>query len=114
WIEDRARLAAIVDSSYDAIIGRDKEGRIIAWNTGAEQVYGYTAQEILGKFCHILLPEGVTKEETSIRDVLRTGRRLKEFETKRRCNDGTIIDVAMTVSPIRDSRGRIVGSSTIE
>jgi PAS domain S-box-containing protein len=114
WIEERARLAAIVDSSYDAIIGKDLDGRIITWNHGAEQVYGYQPHEVLGKSIRMLLPLGMEEEESSVTDVVATGHRLKMFETKRRCKDGTIIDVALAVSPIRDSRGRIVGSSSIE
>lgn len=114
WIEERARLAAIVDSSYDAIIGKDLNGRIITWNQGAEQVYGYTAQEVLGQSIRMLLPFGMEEEEPSVTEVVATGHRLNMFETKRRCKDGTVIDVALAVSPIRDSRGRIVGSSSIE
>ena len=114
WIEERARLAAIVDSSYDAIISKDLHGRIISWNQGAEQTYGYSAEEVLGQSGRLLLPEGMEEEESSVTDVITTGHRLKLFETKRRCKDGSIIDVALTVSPIRDSRGRIVGASSIE
>ncbi len=114
WIEERARLAAIVDSSYDAIIGKDLKGRIIAWNQGAEQIYGYAAEEVLGEPVRMLLPEGMEEEEPSVTDVLATGHRLKLFETKRRCKNGSIVDVALTVSPIRNSRGRIIGSSSIE
>ncbi len=114
WIEERARLAAIVDSSYDAIISKDLQGRIISWNQGAEQTYGYAAEEVLGQSARLLLPEGMEEEESSVADVVSTGHRLKLFETRRRCKDGSIIDVALTVSPIRDSRGRIVGASSIE
>ena len=114
WVEERARLAAIVDSSYDAIISKDLQGRIISWNQGAEQIYGYKAEEVLGQSSRLLLPDGMEEEESSITDVITTGHRLKLFETKRRCQDGSIIDVALTVSPIRDSRGRIAGTSSIE
>ena len=114
WMEERAQLAAIVDSSYDAIIGKDLDGRIISWNSGAEQVYGYKAEEVLGKSSRLLLPAGIDQDEPAIRDVIRTGMRLEQFETERRCKDGKVIQVSLTASPIRDSRGRIVGSSTIE
>lgn len=114
WIEERARLAAIVDSSYDAIIGTDLHGRVISWNQGAEQVYGYAADEILGQSIQLILPEGIGANEAPMNKVVTSGKQLTQFESRRRRKDGSIIDVAMTVSPIRDSRGRIVGASTIE
>ena len=101
WEQDRARLAAIVDSSYDAIIGKDISGRIISWNAGAEQVYGYTAEEAIGQHVNIVLPLNLAEEEPEIQRALETGRQLAQFETVRRRKDGTEIPVAVTVSPIR-------------
>src|SRR5690606_25411649 len=80
WEDERARLAAIVDSSYDAIIGKALDGTIISWNMGAEQTYGYTAEEAIGKCISIILPEGRTQEEPEIQEAVRTGRRLLQFE----------------------------------
>lgn len=114
WREERARLAAIVDSSFDAIIGKDVEGRIISWNTGAKRIYGYKAEEVLKKSISLILPEGTEREESGIRDVVRTGKRVDQLIVERRRKDGSRIFVAVTASPIRNSRGHIVGSSTIE
>lgn len=114
WEDDRARLAAIVDGSYDAIIGKSLDGTIISWNTGAAQTYGWSAEEAIGESVEIILPEGARHEETEILRAIRTGRRLMQFETSRVRKDGTKLVVAITVSPIRDARGRIVGSSTVE
>src|SRR5690606_15226489 len=114
WEDDRAQLAAIVDGSYDAIIGKSLDGTIISWNTGAVQTYGWSAEEAIGESVEIILPEGDHQEEAEIVRAVRTGRRLTQFETRRIRKDGTEIIVAITVSPIRDARGRIVGSSTVE
>jgi PAS domain S-box-containing protein len=113
-VAERSRIAAIVESSYDAIIGRDLGGRITSWNKGAELVYGYTEDEAIGQLISILLPAGMDSEEPAIADALDNRRRLTEFETIRRRKDGQVIDVALTVSPILDSRDQLVGSSTIE
>lgn len=112
--EERSRLAAIVDSSYDAIIGKSVDGRILSWNEGARRVYGYTAQQAVGASISLLLPKGVATEEPKIVAATRSGRRLTEFETWRKHADGREILVSITVSPIKDSRGRVIGASTIE
>lgn len=114
WDEERSRLAAIVDSSSDAIISKDFDGTIISWNDGAAAMYGYSADEAIGKTAAIILPPGMTEEEDEIRDAVRTGRPLLRFETRRRNKSGEQLDVSLTVSPIFDSRGRIVGSAAIE
>ena len=114
WSEERARTAAIVDSSYDAIIGKDLNDRIISWNNGAEVVYGFSEEEAIGQSIALILPDGMNEEEPTIADAIRRGRRLSQFETTRRRKDGSLIDVAVTVSPILDSRARVIGSSTIE
>ena len=114
WDEERSRLAAIVDSSSDAIIAKLFDGTIVSWNDGAKRIYGYTAEEAVGRTTRIILPEGVENEESEIRRAVRDGRRLVQFETRRRNKAGELLFVSVTVSPIRDSRGRIIGSATIE
>lgn len=112
--QQRARLAAIVDSSYDAIIGKTLDGRITSWNFGAELVYGYTAEEALGRTNAFLLPGDQDSEEPEIIEAMNQGKRIEEFETVRRRKDGRIIHVSVTFSPVVDSSGQIVGSSSIE
>ena len=113
-VEEHSRLAAIVESSRDAIIAKSLDGTIISWNNGAELVYGYSAEQMIGRSIKDIIPESHEDEEPEIRDVLTLGKRLEQFETQRRRSDGTLIDVAITVSPIRNSDGAIVGTSTIE
>ena len=108
-----SRLAAIVQSSADAIIGVTLDGVITSWNTGAQDVYGYTAEEMIG--CYVLcvlLPDHL-RELTSILDRARRGERVRHFETRRVRKDGTTIDVSMSVSPIMDASGRITGAANV-
>ncbi|WP_417381862.1 PAS domain S-box protein [Gimesia sp.] len=114
WQEERTRLAAIVDSSGDAIIGKAPNGTITSWNNGAEVIYGWLEEEVIGETVSILLPPGMAREESEILEAMKTGRRLDQFQTKRMRKDGTIIDVAITVSPIRGMDHLVVGSSSIE
>ncbi|MCA9108745.1 MAG: response regulator [Planctomycetaceae bacterium] len=114
WEKERLQLAAIVDSSYDAIFSKDINGVILTWNAGAEHVYGYTEKEAIGQPVSIIFPTGMTVEEEEIRDAMKTGRRLTMFDTTRRSKDGREIPVAITASPLKDSQGRVVGSSMIE
>ncbi|QDT90215.1 PAS domain S-box protein [Gimesia algae] len=114
WQEERTRLAAIVDSSGDAIIGKAPNGTITSWNNGAEVIYGWLEEEVIGETVSILLPPGMGREESEILEAMKTGRRLDQFQTKRMRKDGTIIDVAITVSPIRGIDHLVVGSSSIE
>jgi PAS domain S-box-containing protein len=111
--EARNRLAAIVESSDDAIIGKDLNGIILAWNVGAERIFGYTAEEIVGRSVTVLIPPERLAEETSILDRLKRGERVDHFETVRLRKDGTPVDISLTVSPIKDSQGRVVGASKI-
>tara|TARA_R110002095_G_scaffold142965_1_gene123799 strand:- start:10305 stop:13715 length:3411 start_codon:yes stop_codon:yes gene_type:complete len=114
WQEERTRLAAIVDSSGDAIIGKALNGTITSWNNGAEEIYGWQAEEVIGETVSILLPPGMAREESEIFEAMKTGRRLDQFQTRRMRKDGTIFDVSVTVSPIRGYDNQVVGSATIE
>lgn len=107
------RLSAIVESSDDAIVSKDLNGIIMSWNAGAERLFGYTAEEALGKSITIVFPEERYDEEPDILERIRRGERISHFETVRRRKDGTELNVSLTVSPIRDSQGRIVGASKI-
>ncbi len=110
---EHARLAAIVESSADAIIGKDLEGTITEWNRGAERMYGYSPAEAIGKPIHLLTPRERRAEVTEILEKIRQGIATRGFETERQRKDGRRIPVLITVSPIRNGSGRIVGSSTI-
>ncbi len=111
--EARARLAAIVESSADAIVSKDLDGIITSWNQGAEQLFGYTASEAVGKPVTILIPHEREDEEPAILERIRRGERIEHYETVRRRKDGTLLDVSLTVSPIVDSHGQVVGASKI-
>jgi PAS domain S-box-containing protein len=107
------RLAAIVESSDDAIISKDLDGIIRSWNRGAERIFGYTEQEILGKHISTLAAPDRVDEIPTILGRLRRGERINHYETKRRTKDGRILTVSLTVSPIRDSSGTIIGASKV-
>lgn len=108
-----ARLAAIVDSSYDAIIGKDLNSIITDWNQAAERLFGYTAEEAIGQSVLILIPEGLHHEEAEIIDRVRRGEQVASYETTRRRKDGTYLAVSLTISPIKDEEGNIIGASKI-
>lgn len=112
-VDPRTVLAAIVESSDDAIVGKNLDGIIISWNAGAESVFGYTADEALGRSITMLLPTERLDEERHILATLARGERVAHFETKRVRKDGTIIDVSLSVSPIKDATGRVVGGAKI-
>ncbi|HEY8292447.1 MAG TPA: PAS domain S-box protein, partial [Thermomicrobiales bacterium] len=111
--EMRARLAAIVESSDDAIVSKDLNGVIASWNAGAERLFGYTAQEAIGKSVTMLIPPERHDEEPEILRRIRRGERVDHYETVRRRKDGTLLDISLLISPIMDSRGMIVGASKI-
>ena len=111
--EALARLAAIVDSSEDAIIGKTLDTTIISWNHGAERIYGYTATEAIGQPIGILLPPGSEDEVPAIMERIRRGEKVEHYETKRQRKDGTIIDVSVTVSPIKTRDGDVIGASAV-
>ena len=109
----RAHLAAIVQSSDDAIVSKTLEGIIRSWNRAAERLFGYTAEEAVGQPITLIIPPERVQEEQEILDKLRSGERIDHFETVRVAKSGRRIDVALTISPIRDSHGAIVGASKI-
>lgn len=111
--EQRATLAAVVASSLDAILSIDVAGTITSWNRSAQRLYGYTAEEALGKPVAILVPHEREGDELRILDRIRTGETVEHYETLRRRKDGTNIDISLTVSPIRDDHGAIIGASKI-
>lgn len=107
------RLAAIVEWSDDAIVGKDLNGIITAWNRGAERLFGYTAEQIVGQSVLTLIPPEYQDEEPGILQRIRRGEPIQHYETLRRRQDGTLVEVSLTVSPIRDANGQIVGASKI-
>ncbi|MFB3904660.1 MAG: PAS domain S-box protein [Acidobacteriota bacterium] len=107
------QLAAIVESSNDAIIGKTLDGLITSWNKGAERMYGYTAEEIIGKPVSVLVPPDQGDDSSSILERIRRGQRFEQYETVRIRRDGRRITVVLTVSPIKDANGTIVGVSSI-
>ena len=111
--DPRAALAAIVESSDDAIIGKDLNGVITSWNRGAERIYGYSAAEMIGHSISILIPRDKIDEFSGILERIRAGERVAHHETQRLTKDGRLIDVSLTVSPIAGAAGRIVGASAI-
>ncbi|MBV9455391.1 MAG: PAS domain S-box protein, partial [Rubrobacter sp.] len=111
--EVRARLAAIVESSKDAIIGKTLEGKITNWNRGAQNIYGYSTEEVIGKPINILVPSDRPDEIPKILQRLRRGEAINHYETVRITKDGRWLDVSLTISPIKDALGNIIGASTI-
>ena len=109
----REHLASVVDSSDDAIISKDLNGTINAWNRGAEKIFGYSAAEAIGKPMVMIFPRGRVNEEADILDRIRHGESVEHFETVRVRKDGTKIDISATISPIRDASGAIVGASKV-
>ena len=109
----QAYLAAIIDSADDAIVAKDLDGIIQSWNAGAERVFGFTAAEIVGKPVRLLIPADRQSEEDAILAKLRRGERVDHFETVRQRKDGRLIHVSLTVSPVRDTNGVIIGASKI-
>jgi diguanylate cyclase (GGDEF)-like protein/PAS domain S-box-containing protein len=112
-MDERAFLAAIVDSSDDAIIGKDLEGKILSWNRGAERLYGYSASEMVGTSITRLVPEEWENDVPTILGKVRHDEQVANYETKRQHVDGAILDVSLTVSPVREGDGEIVAAATI-
>jgi PAS domain S-box-containing protein len=113
YYRELQRLAAIVESSDDAIISKDLNGIIMSWNRGAELLFGYSANEAVGKPVSMLIPADRQNEEPEILGRIRRGEHIDHYETVRRRKDGTTIDISLTVSPVRDLDGTIVGASKV-
>ncbi|MBY0525446.1 MAG: MEKHLA domain-containing protein [Gemmataceae bacterium] len=111
--EGQARLAAIVESSEDAILSKTLDGIILSWNAGAERLFGYTAQETVGQPITLIIPTERRDEERAILERLRRGERIEHFETVRVSKDGRRLDISLTISPVRNAEGDIVGASKV-
>jgi PAS domain S-box-containing protein len=107
------QFAALVESSDDAIISKNLDGIITSWNSGAQRLFGYSAEEVIGKSVSILIPADRPNEEPSILRRLRRGERIEHYETVRRRKDGTSVDISLTISPIKNPSGAIIGASKI-
>ncbi len=107
------QLAAIVQSSDDVILSKSLDGIILSWNRGAQRVFGYTADEVIGQHVSMLMPPEYAEDSERILGRIRRGESVDHYETKRRRKDGTIIDVSLTVSPIRNAEGEVVGASKV-
>ena len=109
----QGELAAIVDSSDDAILSKDLNGIITSWNVGASRIFGYSSQEIVGESILKLIPDELHSDETLIIGKIRNGERVEHFETERLAKDGRRLNVALTVSPVRDALGNVIGASKV-
>jgi PAS domain S-box-containing protein len=108
-----SRLAAIVESSDDAIVSKDLNGTILSWNRGAERIFGYTANEAIGRSIRIIIPQDRQAEEDNVLARIRQGLSVDHFETVRQRKDGTLVDISVTISPVRNAAGEIVAASKI-
>src|SRR4051794_14098555 len=106
-------LAAIVASSDDAIISKNLDGIITSWNNSAERIFGFTPQEAIGHHITLIIPAERHAEESDILDRLRRGERVDHFHTIRKRKDGSLVDVSLTISPVRDLSGRVIGASKV-
>jgi two-component system, cell cycle sensor histidine kinase and response regulator CckA len=106
-------LASIVESCDDAIIGKTLDGIVVSWNAGAERIYGYTAAEMIGRSISVLIPPYRPEELPEIFEAIRRGEGVDGLETVRIRKDGTAVEVSLTISPIKDAGGRVVGASTV-
>ncbi|MEO6953885.1 MAG: PAS domain S-box protein [Polyangia bacterium] len=109
----QARLAAVVSSSDDAILSKNMDGIVTTWNPGAEKLFGYSAEEMVGRSIGVLIPPDRKDEERYILATLASGRHIDHYETVRRCKDGRALHVSVTISPIRDSTGKVIGASKV-
>lgn len=111
--EIRFRLAAIVESSDDAIISKDLDGVITTWNAGAQRIFGYAPEDIIGRNTMTIIPPELQEEETRVLQRLRCGERIDHFETSGIAKNGSRLNISLTVSPVKDSRGKVIGASAI-
>jgi PAS domain S-box-containing protein len=109
--EERFRLSEIVESASDAIVGKNLDGLVQSWNSGAEKLFGYTAEEMIGQPITKLLPADKLHEDTEISRMLSEGGRIENFQTVRLHKSGARIDISLSISPIRDATGKIIGAS---
>jgi PAS domain S-box-containing protein len=109
--EARRRLAAIVESSDDAIVGKDLNGIVMSWNPGAERMFGYSANEMIGRSITTIIPRELHDDEQRILDTIGRGERIEHFETVRLTKSGERIDVSLTVSPVKDDAGKVIGAA---
>ena len=110
---DARHLAAVVDSSDDAIVSKDLNGIVVSWNAAAEAMFGYSAEEMIGKSIRLIIPADRQQEEDEVLRRIRAGQKVRHYETVRQRKDGSFFAVSLTVSPIRDEQGRVVGASKI-
>ncbi|RPH63121.1 MAG: PAS domain S-box protein [Acidobacteria bacterium] len=110
---DALRLAAIVDSSDDAIVSKDLNGIVTSWNTAAEEIFGFSADEMIGQSIRLLIPDDRQQEENEVLAKIRRGERVEHYETIRRRKDGALVPISLTVSPIRSEDGTVIGASKI-
>ncbi len=113
WEEKQALLSSIVESSDDAIVSKNLDGIIMSWNRGAQEIFGYSEAEVLGKSIKLLIPEERLQEEDQILRKIRNGINIDHFETVRKHKTGRMLPVSITVSPLRDSNGKIIGASKV-
>ena len=113
-LETAARLAAIVESSDDAIVSKTLEGMVLTWNAAAERMYGYSASEIIGHTIYAVIPADLQKEEEDILGRVARGEHVAHYETVRRRKDGTMVNISLTLSPMYDANGSIIGASSIQ
>jgi PAS domain S-box-containing protein len=106
-------FAAIVESSDDAVISKDLDGIVTSWNPGAERIFGYVTEEMIGRSIKTLIPQHLHSEEDAIIERIRSGQRIEHYETVRQRKDGSLVDISLTVSPIKNAHGAIVGASKI-
>src|SRR5690349_7945714 len=109
----RRHLALVVESSDDAIISKDLNGTILSWNRAAERLFGYSSAEAVGRSIRLIIPADRQNEEDTVLATIRAGRSVSHFETIRQRKDGTLVPISLTVSPVRDEAGVIVGASKI-
>jgi PAS domain S-box-containing protein len=112
-VRAQAQFSAIVETSTDAIVSKDLDGIVTSWNQAAERLFGYTAEEMIGKSILTLIPADREKEEQDILERIRRGKRIEHYETVRSRKDGTLVDVSLSVSPVKDARGKVMGASKI-
>jgi PAS domain S-box-containing protein len=112
-VETRSLLAAIVDASDDAIVSKTLDGVVLSWNEGAQRLFGYSAAEAIGRSIDLIIPSELRPEERQILNRIRQGERVDHFETIRVAKDGRRLDISLTVSPVRDDSGRVIGASKV-